>query len=75
MNQLSCTLDATNLLEYSSQEKAFLLLVSKQNLKHSSWCIEHTKNRKKQIRNEKVMAPQSKGGQKLRKKTNEHYKG
>jgi hypothetical protein len=39
INQLSCTLDATNVLEYSSQGKALLLLKSKQNLKPSSWCI------------------------------------
>jgi hypothetical protein len=35
-NQLSCTLDVTNVLEYSSQGKAMLILVSKQNLKPSS---------------------------------------
>jgi len=29
MNQLSCTLDATNVLKYSSQGRVFLLLVSK----------------------------------------------
>jgi hypothetical protein len=39
MNQLSCTLHATNVLEYSNQGKAFLLLVFKQNLKPSSWRI------------------------------------
>jgi hypothetical protein len=39
MNQLSCTLDVTNVLEYSSQGRALLLLVSKQNLKPSSWRI------------------------------------
>jgi len=36
MNQLSCTLDANNVLKYSSQGKVFLLLMSKQNLKPSS---------------------------------------
>jgi hypothetical protein len=36
MNQLSCTLDATNVLEYSNQGRVLLLLVSKQNLKLSS---------------------------------------
>ncbi len=64
MNQFCCTLDATNVLEYSSQGRALLLLVSKQNLKPSSWRIEHTKNCQKQIKNEKVMAPQSKRGKK-----------
>jgi len=36
MNQFSCALDATNVLEYSSQGRVLLLLVSKQNLKPSS---------------------------------------
>jgi hypothetical protein len=36
MNQFNCTLDATNVLKYSSQGRALLLLVSKQNLKPSS---------------------------------------
>jgi hypothetical protein len=39
MNQLSCTLKVTNVLEYISQGRALLLLVSKQNLKPSSWRI------------------------------------
>jgi hypothetical protein len=39
MNQLSCTLDVTNVLEYNSQGRALLLLMSKQNLKPSSWPI------------------------------------
>jgi hypothetical protein len=38
-NQLNCTLDATNILEYSSQGRVLLILVSKQNLKLSSWRI------------------------------------
>ncbi len=75
MNQPSCTLHATIVLDYTSQGKALLHLVSKPNLKPSSWRIYQTKNHWKQIRNEKVMAPQSKGGQKLKKKTIEHYKG
>ena len=68
MNQPSCTLHATTVLDYTSQGRALLHLVSKENLKPSSWRIQDTKNRKKQVRNEKVMAPQSKGGQKLQKK-------
>jgi hypothetical protein len=39
MNQLTYTLKVTNVLEYSSQGRALLLLVSKQNLKPFSWCI------------------------------------
>jgi hypothetical protein len=39
MNQLSCILDVTNVLKYNNQGRALLLLVSKQNLKPSSWCI------------------------------------
>jgi hypothetical protein len=68
MDQPSCTLDATIVLKYNSQGRVLLLLVSKQNLKPSSCRIYHTKNRWKKIRNEKVMAPQSKGGQKTQKK-------
>jgi hypothetical protein len=34
----------------------------------------HTKNLQKQIRNERFMAPQSRGGENLKKKTIEHYK-
>jgi hypothetical protein len=69
MNQFSYTLDPTNVLEYSNHGRVFFASVSKQNLKPSSWRIEHIKNCEKQIKNEKVMAPQSKGGQKLRIKT------
>jgi hypothetical protein len=36
MNQLSYTLEVINVLEYSSQGRVLLLLVSKQNLKPSS---------------------------------------
>ncbi len=68
MNQPSCTLDATTVLKYNSQGRALLLLVSTQNLKPSSWHIWRNKNHWKQIRNEKVMAPQSKGGQKNSRK-------
>jgi hypothetical protein len=39
MNQLSCTLDATIVLDYTSQGNALLLLVCQKNLKPSSWCI------------------------------------
>jgi len=39
MNQLSCTLDATIILEYTSQGRALLLLVSQQNLKPFFWRI------------------------------------
>jgi hypothetical protein len=39
MNQPSCTLDATTVLDYTSQGRALLLLVWKTNLKPSSWRI------------------------------------
>jgi hypothetical protein len=39
MNRLSCTLDAINVLEYSRQGRALLLLVSQKHLKPSSWRI------------------------------------
>jgi len=39
MDQPSCTLDVTTILKYNSQGTALLLLVSKQNLKPSSWRI------------------------------------
>jgi hypothetical protein len=39
MDQPSCTLDATTVLNYNSQGRALLLLVSKQNLKPFSWRI------------------------------------
>jgi len=39
MNQPSCTSNATNVLEYSNQGKVQLILVSKPNLKPSSWRI------------------------------------
>jgi hypothetical protein len=37
MNQLSYTSDAINVLEYNSQGRVLLILMSKQNLKPSSW--------------------------------------
>jgi hypothetical protein len=39
MNRFSYTLDATNVLEYSRQGRALLLLVYEQNLKPSFWRI------------------------------------
>jgi hypothetical protein len=39
MNQPSCTLDATIVLDYTSQGKVLLHLVCKTNLKFSSWRI------------------------------------
>ncbi len=39
MNRLSCTLNATNVLNYRRQGKVLLLLVCEQNLKPSSWPI------------------------------------
>ncbi len=53
----------------SDHLSALLFLVSKQNLNLSHWHIWCIKNRQKNIRIEKVMAPQSKGSKKL-KETN-----
>jgi phosphorylcholine metabolism protein LicD len=39
------------------------------------WCIWHIKNRQKWNRIEKVVAPQSRGGQELKNQITEHYKG
>jgi hypothetical protein len=39
MNRFNYTLDTTNVLKYSIHVRALLLLVSKQNLKPSSWRI------------------------------------
>jgi hypothetical protein len=48
--------------------------MSKQNLNRSYWHLWDIKNDKNNNKIEKVMAPQSKGGQKLKKQTIEHYK-
>jgi len=39
MNQPSCTLHTTIVLDYTNQGRALLHLVSKENLKPSSWRI------------------------------------
>jgi hypothetical protein len=44
-------------------------MVSKHNLNPSYWCLHGIKNRQKRNRIEKVMAPQSRGGENF-KKTN-----
>jgi hypothetical protein len=49
-----------------SRWRALLFLVFKQNLNPSSWCIWHTNNCWKWIRNKKVTAPQSTWGQELK---------
>ncbi len=41
--------------------------MSKQNLNPSYWCLWGTKNHQKHNRIEKIMAPQSREGQKLKK--------
>jgi hypothetical protein len=41
-------------------------LVSKKNLNPSYWCLWGTKNYQKRNKIEKIRAPQSKGGQKLK---------
>jgi hypothetical protein len=50
-------------------------MVSKQNLNPSYWHIWCIKNCQRWNVIEKVMAAQSKGGQKLKKTTTKHYKG
>ncbi len=48
--------------------------MSKQNLNMSFWCIWHIDNHWKHIRNEKVMASKSKGGEKIeRKQITKHF--
>jgi hypothetical protein len=55
--------------------RAQLFLVSKQNLNPSSSHIWHINNGWKRIRNEKVIAPPSKGVKNSETETIEHYKG
>jgi hypothetical protein len=58
-----------------SKRRAFLFLVSKQNLNASSWRISLTKQFQKWIRNEKVIPhPQVEGVKNSEKETIEHSK-
>ncbi len=75
MNQLSYTLNATNVLKYSSQKRVFLLLVSKKNLKPSSWCSNMLKIIEKKLEMRKLWPLKVKGVKNSKKKTIEHYKG
>ncbi len=52
-----------------------MFLVSKQNLNPLYWCFWSIKNGQEGNKIEKIMAPQSRGGQELKKKTTKHYKG
>ncbi len=67
MNQPNCTLDATTTLEYISQGRVFLLLMSKQNLKPSSSNTLRIVKNKLEMR--KLWPPKVKGV-KNSKKTN-----
>jgi len=73
MNQLSCTSNATNVLEYSNQGKVLLILVSKQKFKPlgASNTTRIVKNGSKM---RKLWSPKVKGV-KNSKKTIENYKG
>jgi len=51
-----------------SKGKVPMFIVSKQNLNSSYWCLWGIKNCQKWNKMEKVMAPQSIRGQKLKKK-------
>ncbi len=53
-----------------SKGRSPLFVVSEQNLNLSSSRIWHTQNIQKWIRDEKIMAPQSRGGRELIKKKN-----
>jgi len=68
MNQLSCTLNATNVLEYSSQKRVFLLLVSKKNLKPSSWCSNTLRIIEKKLEMRKLWPLKVKGVKNSKKK-------
>jgi hypothetical protein len=57
-----------------SNGRAPLILMPQQNLNPSYWCIWCTKNHLKETRIEKVMDPQSREGQELKKQTTEWYK-
>jgi hypothetical protein len=69
MDQPSCTLDATTVLKYNSQGRTLLLLVSKQNLKPSSWPPLGASNTLKIVENRlemrKLWPPKVKGVKKL----------
>jgi hypothetical protein len=67
MNQLSCTSNATNVLEYSSQGRVELILMSKQNLKPSSWCIYTIRIVKNGLEMRKLWSPKVKGVRNSRK--------
>jgi hypothetical protein len=64
---MSDHLSALGADQLRSKERALLFLMSKQNLNPSYWWIWHTKNLQNWIRIEKVMVPQSRGCQKLKK--------
>jgi hypothetical protein len=56
-------------LGQATSKGILLFLVSKKTLNHSYWRKWHAKNCQRQNRIEKIMAPQSRGGQEF-KKTN-----
>jgi len=74
MNQLSCTLDATNVLEYSSQGKVLLILVSKHKLKPPLGASNTIRIVKNELEMRKLWYPKVKGVRNFLK-TIYHYKG
>jgi len=68
MNQLSCTLNATTILEYTIQKRALLLLVSKQNLSPLLGASNTLKIVKNGLKMRKLCPPKIKGVKNSKKK-------
>jgi hypothetical protein len=74
MNQLSCTLTTTNVLEYSSQWRVLLLLVPNKTLSPPLGTSKKIRIVENGLEMKKLRPPKVKGV-KNSKKTIEHYKG
>jgi len=74
MNQLSCTLATTNVLEYSSQWRVLLFLVPNKTLSPPLGISKKIRIVKNGLEMRKLWPPKVKGV-KNSKKTIEHYKG
>jgi hypothetical protein len=68
MNQLSCTLDAIIVLKYTSQGRALLLLVSKQNLKPFLGAFNTLRIIKNGLKMKTLWLPKLKGAKSSKKK-------
>ncbi len=75
MNQPSCTLHATNVLNYTSQGRALLHLVSKANLKPPLGASNKLRIIENRLEMRKLWPPKVKGVKNSKKKTIEQYKG